>query len=593
MTQEEFLKMFRDPVFVSLDEKKEHPPRHKSELRDVIELNNYGRWGAYFTVNGFANFPRNRHRKIEFVTSLNAHFVEIDNPDKPVRDIKNEAALLAAEKGIPFTAMVETGRGVHGYWILKEPIINPTDDQKREYERIQDALTQAFDGDKAARDIARILRIPFGKYWKDGSGKEMKLGNVTDNRYSESDFAGLLPQHDIIGHKKTFLPMEEVLYAKQGERHLKSFRLALKICNQFGDLGSRDIAHTMYRAVIDKNFEIGDNFHAAGGEADKQFESAWGRVRANPRIPHTEPQEGRAFRPAFSLDELMTREFPAAQWAVEKLFESGTINMISAPPNHYKSWVILEIALATAKGSMLWGTFETTKQLVMVVNEEDSERLIQNRMKMLADEFVGLPIFFHVLEGIKLTDAYVTKLLAEAESKGITMIIFDSLRSVHDKEENSSQEMQSVIDQLKKFTQKGLTVIFTHHNRKKPPFGGNKNDGEETRGSSAINAAVHGHLSLYAQSEKGETFIVARQQKLKADEKINPFELLVSSSPWGFIYRPHKDEEREESKVTERVTDALGAEDTWLSVEDLVSLGVGGTSTVRSALRDLVSQGYA
>lgn len=596
MSQEAFLSLFRDPVFVNLDEKKERPPLHSTDLQVVLKNNLDGRSGAYFSVNGFGDFDKNPSRKKALVTALNGHFVEIDAPSKPVHQILNDAAVLADECGIPFTCLVATGRGVHGYWIFKEPVLNPSDDQKQAYESNQDALTEMFDGDIQARDMARILRIPGSKYWKDGSGKEIRIGTITANRYTESDFNGFPRAQRPVANEKSAVPMESIMYAKHGERHGKSYRLALKICNQFGDASSRSVAHQIYRSVIDNQFErvLGDAFHDAGGEADQQFELAWKYILANPKSsksPTPSAESTTVFRPACSFTQLMSTAFPEPLWVVEKMFAAGTINMISAPPNHFKSWVILEIALAAAKGAPLFGTFSTTKQSVIIVNEEDNARMIQQRIAMLGEQPADLPIYFHIEEGIKLTDAHVENLLLEAKEKRVTMIIFDSLRSVHDGEENSSQEMQAVMDQLKRFTQAGITVLFTHHNRKRV-IGDTRNDGEETRGSSGINAAVHGHLSLYSFDEKGEKFIVVRQPKLKAEEKIKPFELLITTSPWGFSYRAHDENARTESRVSDKIMDALASENKWFSVDDLMGFEVGGASSIRFALKVLEEQHY-
>ncbi len=182
MSQNDFLGLFTDSVFANLDEKKEQQPRHTLNLGEVLALNGGGGWGAYFSVNGFANFATNPQRKKHLVTSLNAHFIDIDGSQENVRQIANDAAVLAAEKGIPFTCIVTTGRGIHGYWVFTEPIVNPTEEQKREYERIQESLIRIFGADAQAKDIARIMRIPGSKYWKDGSGKEVQLGTITPNR---------------------------------------------------------------------------------------------------------------------------------------------------------------------------------------------------------------------------------------------------------------------------------------------------------------------------------------------------------------------------------------------------------------------------
>ena len=154
--QTEFFKMFQDPIFVSINEKGPGGIYHIADFLNLMKLNRGGSRGAYFSVNGFADYVKNQSRTIDSCTSLNAHFVEIDNPGKSTHEIANEAMALAVEKGIPFTCMVKTGRGVHGYWLLKQPIMKPTGEQKGTYEHIQDQLTEIFAGDRRLGSVFRL-----------------------------------------------------------------------------------------------------------------------------------------------------------------------------------------------------------------------------------------------------------------------------------------------------------------------------------------------------------------------------------------------------------------------------------------------------
>ena len=114
-----------------------------------------------------------------------------------------------------------------------------------------------------------------------------------------------------------------------------------------------------------------------------------------------------------------------------------------------------------------------------------------------------MPIFYRVAQGSKLdSETFVDKLIAEAKDKQIGVIMFDSLRSMHVLDENSSKDMQVVMDKLKKIARENITVVFTHHHRKKGMFSKN-DDADASRGSSAINAAIRGHLSLEEIEREG------------------------------------------------------------------------------------------
>lgn len=297
---------------------------------------------------------------------------------------------------------------------------------------------------------------------------------------------------------------------------------------------------------------------------------------------------------AIPLDELLKTEFPEARWIVNKLFESGTINMISAPPNKWKSWIVILCAICVSSGKNLFDMFQAEKTNVLIVNEEDNARLLQERCNMLMEKPEDLPIYFHIGEQIKLEEDFVDEIINEARQKNISLIIFDSLRSVHDADENSSKEMQLIMDQLKRITREGITVIFTHHNRKKARGNNSDISGEESRGSSAINAAIHGHLSLEELDKNGNKYLVVYQQKLKAGPKMIPFEVEIKENEENhkisFVYNGlYKAEEKEFNKVYKKITSIL-KEDEGLTVNDLKDMSIGSETMIRTVLKIMESK---
>ncbi|MFZ2720229.1 MAG: bifunctional DNA primase/polymerase [Minisyncoccia bacterium] len=302
--------------------------------------------------------------------------------------------------------------------------------------------------------------------------------------------------------------------------------------------------------------------------------------------------------PAIDLTTLLNTEFPAARFAVEQLIEAGTINMLAAPPNKWKSWVLLLISIRVASGTSLFGHFATAKQAVLIVNEEDNARLLQDRLRMMMEKEEDLPIYFHIDKAIKIEPKMVDQLILEAKEKNIGMIIFDSLRSVHDAEENSSQEMQVIMDQLKRITREGITVLFSHHNRKKMKSGGGKEDWDDSRGSTAINAAVHGHLGIdEAEGDDGSKYLIIMQHKLKAAAKIPPFsvqmEFTTDPDKIRFSYSgEHKAKERELGRARAAVFEVFEKSAVWLSVNDLLQMEIAAETSVRDALKMLNQQGH-
>lgn len=303
--------------------------------------------------------------------------------------------------------------------------------------------------------------------------------------------------------------------------------------------------------------------------------------------------EKKDYTPALPHQELMTKVFPPARYTIDPFFEQGTVNMVSAPPNTWKSWLLFLFANHIASGTPVLEQFMTEKACVMIVNEEDSLRLIQDRIRLLKIEDTSIQIFYRVAQGSKLTEEFVDALINEAKEKNAGVIMFDSLRSIHEADENDSTSMQGVMDLLKRIARENITVIFTHHNRKKSMFG-KGDDAESIRGSSAINAAVSGHISLEEVAGDTGTSLVVKHLKSKVGEKLKPFDISVNvaddSVSFGYLGE-HSVKEEALTQAKEKILESLTSRKELLSRKDLVHMQIAGNSTIIKATKSLVSEG--
>ena len=234
-----------------------------------------------------------------------------------------------------------------------------------------------------------------------------------------------------------------------------------------------------------------------------------------------------------TLRELMSNVYPESSWVVDRLVPEG-LTILSAQPASFKTWLLLDIAIAVASGDPLIDTFDTTQSGVLMIDEESSEKLLQQRLSLL-DSGSDLPIYFKVGTSFKLDDIQVSDIIKRCEKDGIRLITFDSLVRIHDKNENDAVQMSDVFAKLKRFTQSGINVLVAHHNRK---GGRGDNPSQEIRGSSDILAAVDCHLSLTMKKDLGRKTLQISQTKVRFSEELEPFELevVVSDDSVSFNY---------------------------------------------------------
>jgi hypothetical protein len=300
--------------------------------------------------------------------------------------------------------------------------------------------------------------------------------------------------------------------------------------------------------------------------------------------------------------DLLETDIPPVEWQIERLFAKGTLNMISAPPNQYKSMLALRMAMSVAHGTPLFGEFDVEKTNVLFVEEEDTIAMLKERYSMLLEEGEEAGgIYFAVDTGRKIDAAWAKELIEQAEARGARFIILDSLRALHMASENDSDEMQPVMDTLKAITRKGITVLYTHHHRKSVQgINSEQSDSamDAARGSSAITAAVHGHITCH-EKKGGDHYIVVHQAKLKADRKIDPFKVRIGSMleprKLTFTYAGPYDSDMAavdtmESKLIDHFKKNRGA---VFTRKQLVALGFAKSPedrTLRDALARLVDE---
>lgn len=117
------------------------------EYEQFIEVAQKHGAGVYFSVNGTDGVGA----KAENIVQVRTHYVDIDG----LEDKRPVLEKLITAKLKP-SAIVETKNGVHAYWYAKKQ--TPVDHKL--YTRVQKGLIEAFGGDKSAKDIARVLRVP-------------------------------------------------------------------------------------------------------------------------------------------------------------------------------------------------------------------------------------------------------------------------------------------------------------------------------------------------------------------------------------------------------------------------------------------------
>jgi hypothetical protein len=241
--------------------------------------------------------------------------------------------------------------------------------------------------------------------------------------------------------------------------------------------------------------------------------------------------------------DLLAASYPAPPYLVRNLLVDHGVQAISAEAKGTKTWITMEIALALASATPVFGRFPTCRgpSHVVLFQAEDSERASRAKIRsigasrgMSADEMraVAGRLHFHNLGRIDVLNRdHAARVVASVRAlpEKPCLLIVDPLVKVHRVDENKSQEMELVTNALADIGRVlGLAVGFSHHNGKANENTGKRRGGQRMRGSSSLHGAVDGGLYLDAPTgDLSTTWIVKANSEIKGARSAGPFTLTL------------------------------------------------------------------
>lgn len=183
--------------------------------------------------------------------------------------------------------------------------------------------------------------------------------------------------------------------------------------------------------------------------------------------PKVEPIAQVIERKPRSLSALMDVEFPALDWVVPGIIPEGT-TLLVAPAKAGKSWLALDVALASATGSKAFGSVEIGEpRPVLYVDLESGERRLQARVR--AQDWREFGAFEYLLE----RDGAAERIEAFfAEHRGQRpLVILDTLVGLMEdkpKDRSPYKHEYETLSRYQRLTKAdaGAAMLIAHHTRK-------------------------------------------------------------------------------------------------------------------------------
>lgn len=192
-------------------------------------------------------------------------------------------------------------------------------------------------------------------------------------------------------------------------------------------------------------------------------------------------------------------------WLVDGIITRGSLSIFYGEPGGKKTYSLLSLAARASIGAS-WLDMSTKPCKVLIVDEESGEKRLSLRIGQalrgaLADgnamlSYVSLPQF-HINDP-RDVDALQTLILDE----GAELVIIDALADIMAGDENSKEDVQPVMNSLRKIAETtNAALVVIHHSNKMGGY----------RGSSAIKAAVD--LMVLITSDDGGSFVNFKSEK--------------------------------------------------------------------------------
>jgi RecA-family ATPase len=222
-----------------------------------------------------------------------------------------------------------------------------------------------------------------------------------------------------------------------------------------------------------------------------------------------------------SADELINSDIPEQRWIVKDLIPEQSIIMWTGQKASFKSFFNKYLGICIATGTKVLDTYEVVRKgTVLYIDEENGNRRLKARITKICN---GLEINteelidFHsvIKQGFKLDETNKTtmKLLEHIiiHYKPI-FIVFDSLVRMMTGDENSSQDVRKIYNNLSPLMEKyNCAFSLIHHSCK---------DGKGFRGSGDFEFMAD-KTFFVGRNKKSRTDFVITQEKERDNEFVN------------------------------------------------------------------------
>ena len=300
-------------------------------------------------------------------------------------------------------------------------------------------------------------------------------------------------------------------------------------------------------------------------------------------------------------------------WLVQDWLPDKSITFLVSPPESYKTWILLDLAVSVSAGVPFLGSYGVnTTGPTLIIQQEDSHAGLTDRLALIVEQELGmnpvlegdewkvpsmpdLPIYVHPSRMLRFDNKQVIdELEKQIETIKPKVILIDPLYSTTSGVDNYMADLANQMMVLKTWRDKyGCSFVIAHHSRKN--LDPDSTAREDSWGSQFLNAFLEAGWQIRRNPRLAQNEVVVRRHS-KVMGNQNPISLTFDISTvypmkYHVTARAYELAPATESRqpAQANLLDLLHTGD--LSQADICSKTGKGRSTVSRQIRQLEAAG--
>lgn len=299
-------------------------------------------------------------------------------------------------------------------------------------------------------------------------------------------------------------------------------------------------------------------------------------------------------------------------WLVSEWLPDQSITFLISPPESYKTWILLDLAVSVSTGLPFLGHYEVaSKGPTLIIQQEDSHMGLTDRLALIMEQKLGLkakidgddwqvpvipdlPIYIHPSRMLKFDDKNVLEeLQKQIEIIRPKVIMIDPLYSTTQGADNYMADLAGKMMILKEWRDKyGCSFVIAHHSRKN--LDPDSTAREDSWGSQFLNAFLEAGWQIRRNPKLAQNEIVVRRHS-KVMGNQNPISLVFNISTThpmkyevearGYEAAPPETRQPAQADLLELLSDRA------MSQADIATQMGKGRSTISRQIRQLEAAG--